>query len=117
MLIDWMAGGKLGLMLTGACNVQEVERNLLRLLPKAMPIWKQFVRESGTVVVECHKKKALAINAKDQLVVGAALAAKVSHFVTGDKRLLAEIKRAGNPGFSALSPRDMLEALAFKLAR
>ena len=37
VLVDWMGGGQLGAMLTGECNLREVERNLSAKLPSAAP--------------------------------------------------------------------------------
>lgn len=110
-LVDWMCGGRLGVMLTGRCNLQEVERNLSNKLPAMAPLWERFLARSGIEVVACPGTPVHGINAKDSPTVGAALRAKCGYFVTGDKRLLAEIVKSHRTVLTALTPREMLEAL------
>lgn len=112
ILVDWMMNGQLGAMLTSRCNVQEVERNLARKLPHALPVWKQFLNASGITVVSCKKEAIKGINAKDAAIVASAIAAKSSHFVTGDKRLIEEIKKlSGSFSPLPLTPREMLDVI------
>lgn len=113
VLVDWMVGGRLGVMLTGECNLREVERNLLAKLPAAAPLWGRFLERSGIEVVACPNPDASVrgINAKDAPTVGAALKAKCNYFVTGDKRLLTEIGKSPGSALIPLAPREMLEAL------
>jgi predicted nucleic acid-binding protein len=110
-LVDWMCGGRLGLMLTGECNLREIERNLSAKLPAAAPLWKRFLVRSGIEVVACPTTPVRGVNAKDAPMVGAALKAKCRYFVTGDKRLLAEITKSQGTALIPLAPREMLEAL------
>jgi len=44
-------------------------------------------------------------------IVAAAVAAAATHFVTGDKRLLAQMRAAKSKLPQALAPREMLEVL------
>lgn len=111
ILTDWLAGKGLGPLLTGKCNVEEVERNLARKLPGALAVWKAFLRSSGIMVVPCKRRRMKEINAKDVPVVAAAVAAEATHFVTGDKRLMEEMKRAGvNPPLP-VTPKAMLDII------
>ncbi len=111
ILVDWLTGGHLGSALTGKCNVEEVEQNLVRKLPQASPLWKAFLQRSGVTVVPCKKGRTRGINPKDASIVAAAVSVKATHFVTGDKRLIEEIKKAGvNPPLP-VTPREMLEAI------
>lgn len=111
ILVDWFTGGHLGPMLTGKCNVEEVERNLVRKLPPAAPLWRAFLQRSGVTVMPCKKRRTRGINPKDAPIVAAAVAAKATHFVTGDKRLIAEMKKAGMNPPLPVTPREMLEAI------
>ncbi len=110
-LVDWMAGGQLGVMLTGDCNLREIDRNLSLKLPGAAPLWRRFLESGGIQVVACPKGPHSGINAKDAPMVGAALKAKCDFFVTGDKRLLSEIARSCGPALVPHAPREMLEVL------
>lgn len=72
----------MGVLLTGKCNLSEVERNLARKVPAAMPLWKSFLDRAAVVVVPCRKHKLRGINAKDMPIVAAAKGAQATHFVT-----------------------------------
>jgi len=112
ILVDWLASGRVGPMLTGSCNLKEVERNLARKLPQAIPVWKHFLKNSGLIVVPCRKLRLKDINPKDAPIIAAAVSAKASHFVTGDKRLVEEVKKSTiHSLLLAVSPREMLEAI------
>lgn len=111
VLVDWLAGSRAATLITGRRCIQEVEKNLARKLPQAQPLWHQFVIASGIRIVPCPRKSIAGINAKDTAIVAAAISAAATHFVTGDKRLLAEMRAAKTKLPQALTPREMLEAL------
>ncbi len=111
ILVDWLTGGHLGPALTSKCNVDEVERNLVRNLPPAAPLWKSFLQRSGVTIVPCKKGRTRGINPKDAAIVAAAIAAKATHFVTGDKRLIEEMKKKGIKAPIPVTPREMLDAI------
>ena len=111
ILVDWLASSRAATLVTGRCCLEEIERNLATKLPRAQPLWQQFMRASGIRVVRCPRKIIAGINAKDVPVVAASIAAAATHFVTGDKRLLAEMRAANTKLPPALTPREMLEAL------
>lgn len=111
VLVDWLAGNSAATLITGRCCVREVEKTLVRKLPQAQPPWHQFLAASGILIVPCPSKTVAGINAKDTAIVAAAVAAAATHFVTGDKRLLAEMRATKSSLPPALTPREMLEAL------
>lgn len=111
ILVDWLTGGHLGPALTSRCNVEEVERNLARKLPHAAPLWRSFLQRSDVTVVPCKKGRTRGINPKDAPIVAAAIAAKATHFVTGDKRLIEEIKKTRVKSPLVVTPREMIEAI------
>ena len=111
VLLDWLASSPSAALITGRCCIQEVERNLARKLPQAQPLWQQFVSASGIRIVPCPRKAIAGINTKDATIVAAAVSASATHFVTGDKRLLAQMRAAKSNLPPALTPREMLEAL------
>ena len=111
VLVDWLASSPAATLITGRCCIQEVEKNLARKLPQAQPLWRQFIVASGIRIVPCPRLSVAGINAKDTAIVAAAVAAAATHFVTGDKRLLAEMRAAKSRLPQALTPREMLEAL------
>jgi predicted nucleic acid-binding protein len=109
--MDWLASSPTAELITGRCCIQEVERNLARKLSQAQPLWQQFVSASDIRIVPCPRKSIAGINAKDAAIVAAAVSVSATHFVTGDKRLLAEMRAAKSKLPLALTPREMLEAL------
>ena len=111
VLVDWLASSPAATLITGRCCIQEVEKNLARKLPQAQPLWRQFIVASGIRIVPCPRQSVPGINVKDTAIVAAAVAAAATHFVTGDKRLLAEMRAAKSRLPQALTPREMLEAL------
>ena len=111
ILVDWLAGGQPGPMITSVANVAEVERNLKRKLPAALPVWQAFLARSGIKVVPDTKSRTRGINAKDAPIVAAAVRAGATYLVTGDKRLLAEMERSGIGSPLQVTPRQMLNVL------
>lgn len=111
VLVDWLASSPAAALITGRCCIQEVEKNLARKLPQAQPLWQQFVGASGIHIVPCPRKSITGINAKDAAIVAAAVSASATHFVSGDKRLLAQMRAAKSKLPPALTPREMLEVL------
>jgi predicted nucleic acid-binding protein len=111
VLVDWLATGQAGKILTSRRNLVEVERNLCRRLPAVLPLWRQFMARSGVVLVPGTTTRCKGINAKDAAIVAAALRSGATHFVTGDKRLLTEIRQADLARLRAVTPREMLDEL------
>lgn len=111
VLVDWLASSPAASLITGRCCVQEVERNLSRKLPQAQALWREFMRTSGIRIVRCPRTSVAGVNAKDAAIVAAAVAASATHFVTGDKRLLAQMRAAKSRLPPAVTPREMLELL------
>lgn len=111
ILVDWLAGGQLGLLLTSRWNVVEVECNLRNRLVEALPLWREFLRRSGVTIVAGKMRRTRGINPKDAAIVAAAARSGATHFVTGDKRLIAEMKKAGLKQPLPVTPREMLDLL------
>jgi predicted nucleic acid-binding protein len=112
ILIDLLADGAAAVLLTGECCLREVERSLSRKLPAALPLWEQFIKETRIRVVPCKRRSIAGINAKDSIIVAAAATAEADYFVTGDKRLIAEMRKCKVKLPFPRTPREMLEALS-----
>ena len=111
VLVDWLAGSLAAWLITGRYCIQEVERNLTRKLPQAQPLWERFLIASGIRIVPCPRRSIAGINAKDLAIVAASVDAAATHVVTGDKRLLVEMRAAKSGLPQGLTPREMLAAL------
>jgi len=111
VLVDWLVGREDITLATGRCCIQEVERNIAKKLPQALPIWEKFLSTASVRIDTCPRTPVTGINAKDMPVVAAAIVTHAAYFVTGDKRLIAEMHAAKIQSPQAVTPREMLEAL------
>ena len=111
VLVDWLTGRENFTLATGRCCIQEIERNIAKILPQAQVIWQKFLSSAGLRIDACPRTLVTGINAKDMPIVAAAIAANAAYFVTGDKALIAEMHTAKIKIPQAVSPREMLEAL------
>ncbi len=98
---------------TGAYNVNEVERNLIAKLPAALPLFRSCLRTIGFDIVPLPDRKSLApltglTSEKDLPVLASALLGKADVLVTGDKRDLLRIRKHDLP-FAILSPAEFLD--------
>ncbi len=98
---------------TGAYNVEEVERNLITKLPAALPLFRSCLKPIGFEIVPLPERKNLAplaglTSEKDLPVLASALLGKADVLVTGDKRDLLKIRKHNLP-FAMLSPAEFLD--------
>jgi predicted nucleic acid-binding protein len=106
---------------TGAYNVEEVERNLRIKLPAALPIFRSAMKQLGLEVVSLPLKEALVplaglTAAKDLPVIASANKGKAEIHVTGDKRDLLKLKRR-RFDFSIASPAEFLDEVLPRLLK
>jgi hypothetical protein len=64
---------------------------------------------SGVVVLPGTTPRYKGIDATNAAIVAAALRSDATHVVTGDKRLLAEIRQADVGPLAAVPPREILD--------
>ncbi len=108
--------------LTGRFNMIEIERNLQKKLPAALPVYRDEFPLLNLEIVPLPSAGDFrplidAVDAKDAPVLASAIQGRADHFVTGDKKLLARIHRIGGLGFRSTNPGDFMEkALADILA-
>jgi predicted nucleic acid-binding protein len=98
---------------TGAFNIDEMEKTLGRKLPAALPSFRSSLALLGLDIVPVPSPKEMAPLAgmtapKDIPVLASAIIGKADVLVTGDKRHLLRIKKGALP-FPVLSPADFLE--------
>jgi predicted nucleic acid-binding protein len=107
--------------LTGAYNLMEVERNLSRKLPAALPVYQEYLPRLNLEIVPLPTREELAphlgITAdKDVPVLVSALNGKADYLVTGDNKDFGVLKEEGRFPFRILSPAEFLEVLGELLA-
>lgn len=102
--------------LTGEYNLIEVERNLARKLPKALPIYKEYLPILSLTVIPLPKPEELtkyigAINNKDLPVLLSAINGYVDFLITGDNKDFNHINDSNRYSFTVVSPSEFLEKI------
>lgn len=98
---------------TGRCNLTEIERSIARKLPAARSVLSQCLPRMNLEIVflpfldEMEPFRGI-VDDKDLPVVTSAVIAKTDFFLTGDKRLLSQIRRASCLSFPGCLPADFL---------
>ena len=98
---------------TGRYNLTEIERNVARKLPAARSVLNECVPRMNLEIVflpfsdEMEPFRGI-VDDKDLPVLASAVIAKADYFLTGDKRLLSQIRRASGLAFLGRLPADFL---------
>jgi len=100
--------------LTGRFNVLEIERNLEKKMPAALPIYRRYWPKLKLEIIPLPAREdlgplAVAADDKDLPVLASAINGKADDFVTGDKRLISLIGRKGGFPFKAVLPAEFLD--------
>lgn len=101
---------------TGRYNLTEVERNIARKLPAARAVLDECLPRMNLDIVFLPFFDEMApfhgvVDDKDLPVLTSAVIAKADYFLTGDKKLLAQLKRASGLPFAGQLPADFLNHL------
>ncbi len=83
---------------TGRYNLIEVERNLKNKMPKALPIYHDYLPRLGLEIValptlETIKSMSGIVADKDTPVLASAIACGADYLITGDKKDFTRLKR------------------------
>jgi predicted nucleic acid-binding protein len=98
---------------TGRYNLTEAERDIARKLPAARSVLNECLPRMNLEIVflpfldEIEPFRGI-VEDKDLPVVTSAVIAKADYFLTGDKRLLSQIRRASGLSFPGCLPADFL---------
>jgi predicted nucleic acid-binding protein len=100
--------------LTGRFNLMEIERNLEKKLPFALPAYQRYLPRLKLEVIplpSCQDLRPLsgAAEEKDLPVVASALNGGADYLVTGDKKLRSLISRRSGIPFKIVSPSEFLD--------
>jgi predicted nucleic acid-binding protein len=104
---------------TGAYNMMEIERNLARKLPAALPVFQEYFPRLNLEVIPLPSHEALTpwlgVTAdKDVPVIVSAINGKSDFLVTGDTKDFGALMQRDDLQFRVLTPADFV-ALAGKL--
>ena len=100
--------------LTGRFNLMEIERNLEKKMPAALPAYQKYLPLLKLEVIPLPSREDLrplsgAAEEKDLPVLASALNGGADYLVTGDKKLLSLISRKGGFPFKTVSPSEFLD--------
>jgi putative PIN family toxin of toxin-antitoxin system len=106
---------------TGAYNMMEIERNLVRKLPAALPVFQEYLPRLNLEIVPLPLYEELepwfGITAdKDVPVIDSAVNGKADFLVTGDTNDFGALMKRDDLPFRVLTPAEFV-ALAGELLR
>ncbi len=107
--------------LTGQYNLIEIERNLAKKLPAALPLYRTYLAKMNLEIIpipshEEMKKFASVITRKDMPVLVSTIKGKADFLVTGDKGDFEHLKIKGSYAFKIVSPSEFVEIIFLGLA-
>jgi predicted nucleic acid-binding protein len=107
--------------LTGAYNLRKIERNIIRKLPRAVPVYNEYLPRLCLEIIPLPAREEIArhlgiIADKDVPVLVSALNGAADFLVTGDMKDFGKLKETGGFTFIILSPAEFLERIGRKLA-
>jgi predicted nucleic acid-binding protein len=99
---------------TGRYNIIEVERNLKKKMPEAIPLYHQYVPKLGLEVVELPSRETVtemvgAVADKDIPVLASAIACSADCLITGDIRDFGPLKHSKRYSLTIVSPSEFIE--------
>ena len=101
---------------TGRYNLMEVERNLKKKMPAAIPLYREYLPKLGLEVValpsrETVRSLAGVIAEKDIPVLASAIACSSEYLITGDKKDFSGLKTAKRYTLTIISPSEFIETV------
>ena len=101
---------------TGRYNFLEVERNLKKKMPQALPLYHKYLPKLGLEVVALPSKEqiktmARAIAEKDVPVLASAIACNADYLITGDKKDFDRLKSIKTYNITIVSPAEFIEKM------
>jgi len=118
LILDLLSMELPGLVaVTGRYNIVEIERNIRKKAPKALPVYGEYFPKLRIEIVslpapaEVAKHRGIVAD-KDTPVLVSAVKGKADFLVTGDKKHFGQVKVSGLVPFRIVSPSEFLEILA-----
>lgn len=102
--------------LTGQYNIIEIERNLIKKLPAAIPVYREYIPKLNLEIItipspEEVKRFSGHTSAKDAPVLASALNGKADFLVTGDKKDFTSLMKKGRYVFEITTPAEFLDMI------
>ena len=101
---------------TGRYNLMEVERNLKKKMPEAMPLYQKYLPRLRLEIVEMPSRATVismagAIAEKDVPVLASAIACGAEYLITGDKKDFAKLRNVKKYNLKIVSPSEFIETV------
>jgi predicted nucleic acid-binding protein len=101
---------------TGLYNLMEVERNLKKKMPAAMPLYHEYLPKLGLEVVALPSRETVRslsgiIAEKDIPVLASAIACSAEYLITGDKKDFTGLKKDKKYNLIIVSPSEFIETV------
>ena len=99
---------------TGRYNLMEVERNLKKKMPAAIPLYREYLPRLGLEIVALPSRETVksmpgVIAEKDIPVLASAVACSAEYLITGDKKDFAGLKTNRRFNLTIIGPTDFIE--------
>ncbi len=99
---------------TGKYNLMEVERNLKKKMPQALPVYQAYLPKLRLEIVSLPSKETImsmagAIAEKDIPVLASAIACGAQYLITGDKKDFARLKDINEYDLEIAGPSEFIE--------
>ncbi len=112
--LSWLEG------VTGEYNLIEIERNLARKLPGALPVYKRYFPKLSLKIVPLPagadvERYRGCIADKDVPVLVSAINGKADYLVTGDNKDFGKIKNCATYPFKCVTPAEFLDGIAAEI--
>jgi predicted nucleic acid-binding protein len=101
---------------TGRYNLIEVERNLKKKMPEAMPLYQKYLPRLRLDIVEMPSRVTVismagAIAEKDVPVLASAIACGAEYLITGDKKDFTRLRNVKKYNLKIVSPSEFIETV------
>ena len=101
---------------TGRYNIMEIERNLAKKLPAALPVYEEYFPRLHLEIIPLPSKDELKklsghTAEKDIPVLASALKGRADFLVTGDKKDFAALMMKGSYPFRIMAPAEFLDMI------
>lgn len=102
--------------LTGRFNLTEIERNIAKKIPAALPVFNDYFPKLKLEIISVPTPEELAsfkgaVGDKDLPVLVSVVNGQADYFVTGDKNLISQIGQKTGFPFKTVSPADLLNKM------
>lgn len=101
---------------TGQYNLMEVERNLEKKMPQALPIYKVYLPKLRLEIVGLPSRETImsmtgTIAEKDIPVLVSAIACGAQYLITGDKKDFGKLKNVKGYSLEIVGPSEFIETV------